>query len=184
MALGTTLVTPLEMAQAYDAFANGGNRVGAYGLERIRTAGGRRALPASGPRRRAGDRQSTAAARWTTCFAAWSPSGTGSHAAIAGYDLAGKTGTTSDFKDAWFCGFTGDLTTVVWMGRDDAAPMRGVIGGGAPAELWRTFMRSALRHLPNRAIPPGPPAPVAQPPAGLLAPQPPPGEPPATTPPN
>jgi len=42
-------------------------------------------------------------------------------AAIAGYDIAGKTGTASDFKDAWFCGFTGGLTTVVWMGRDDGA---------------------------------------------------------------
>ena len=51
-------------------------------------------------------------------------SGTGTRAALPGYDIAGKTGTTSDYKDAWFAGFTGGLTTVVWMGRDDAAAPR------------------------------------------------------------
>ena len=62
-------------------------------------------------------------------------------AAIAGYDLAGKTGTTSDYKDAWFVGYTGGFTTAVWVGKDDNTPMRRVTGGrrrrrsGAPS--WR-----------------------------------------------
>ncbi len=85
-------------------------------------------------------------------------------AAIPGYDLAGKTGTTCDFRDAWFCGFTGGLTTVVWMGRDDNAPMRGVTGGLAPAEFWKSFMRVALKHTPVTAIPAGPAAPLLAPP--------------------
>ena len=162
MALGTTLVTPLEMAQAYDAFANGGNRVAAYGIERIRTAAGkvlyqhRDAAPvpviANPP---LGEMQ-----RMLRTVIA---SGTGVHAAIPGYDLAGKTGTTSDFKDAWFCGFTGGLTTVVWLGRDDATPMARVVGGSAPAQMWRSYMRVALRRVPVTAIPPGPPPPAPEP---------------------
>ena len=158
MALGTTLVTPIEMAQAYGAFANGGDRVAAYGLERIRTVGGavlyrhRAAAPApaiGNPPLGEMDRM------LRTVIV----SGTGARAAIAGHDLAGKTGTTTDFKDAWFCGFTGGLTAVVWMGRDDATPMRAVTGGGAPAELWRGFMTVALKRLPNGPIPYGRPAP-------------------------
>jgi penicillin-binding protein 1A len=91
-------------------------------------------------------------------------SGTGTKAAIPGVDIAGKTGTTSDFKDAWFCGFTGGLTTVVWMGRDDNAPMRGITGGSGPAEMWHAFMAKAVRRVPIAPIPYGPPPPVIQPP--------------------
>jgi penicillin-binding protein 1A len=86
--------------------------------------------------------------------------GTGTKAAIRGYDVAGKTGTTSDYKDAWFCGFTGDFTTVVWMGRDDNAPTRRITGGLAPAELWRAYTVRALKRVPAKPIPPGPPPPA------------------------
>src|SRR5207253_1278864 len=64
-----------------------------------------------------------------------------------------------DYKDAWFCGFTGGLATVVWMGRDDATPMTRITGGSAPADLWRSFMLGALERLPNGPIPPGAPPP-------------------------
>ena len=157
MALGTSQVTPLEMAQAYDAFANGGQRVEAFGIERIRYAGG----------------QLVYQHRTQTQPAIANPplseldqmlrqvivSGTGVRAAIPGHDLAGKTGTTSDFRDAWFCGFTGGVTTVVWMGRDDDKPMARITGGSAPVDLWRGFMAVALHRLPNGPIPPGRPAP-------------------------
>jgi penicillin-binding protein 1A len=162
MALGTTLVTPLEMAQAYTAFGNGGGRVAAYGVERIRTTGGavvwqRKTAPPvpaiANPALSEMDRMLRAVL----------VSGTGTRAAIPGYDLAGKTGTTSDYKDAWFCGFTGGLTTVVWVGRDDAAPMRRITGGIAPAALWHDYMRIALKRLPSQAIPPGAPPPAPPP---------------------
>ena len=91
---------------------------------------------------------------------------TGRSAAIAGRDVAGKTGTTSDYKDAWFAGYSGGFTTVVWMGRDDGASMGRITGGSAPAELWRGFMTVALKRVPAQAIPAGPPAP-APPPAPL-----------------
>jgi len=159
MALGTSQVTPLEMAQAYYAFSNGGNRVSAYGIERIRTGSGRVIFQHQGPAPVPAI-QNPPLGELVQMMRTVITSGTGTHAAIPGYDLAGKTGTTSDFRDAWFCGYTGGLTTVVWMGRDDNAPMRGITGGSAPTELWRDFMRAALPRLPHGPIPPGPPAPA------------------------
>ena len=176
MALGTSLVTPLEMAQAYTAFANGGNRVSAYGIERIRTTGGRVLYqrPPSAPEPVIANPPLSEMDQMLRGVVA---SGTGARAAIPGYDIAGKTGTASDFKDAWFCGFTGGLTTVVWMGRDDDKPMRAITGGSAPAELWRGFMVRALKRFPITAIPYGPPAPPPPIGAGIsLTPE------PATTP--
>jgi penicillin-binding protein 1A len=172
MALGTSLVTPLEMAAAYDAFANGGNRVAPYGVESIRTTGGQLLYRHTGPAPQLAI-GNPPLGELDQMLRAVVASGTGVHAAIAGYDIAGKTGTASDYKDAWFDGFTGGLTTVIWMGRDDNAPMRGITGGSAPAEAWRAYMTYAIRHLPVTPIPPGPPAPVVQPapvaPAGLPA---------------
>ena len=158
MALGTTLVSPLEMAQAYAPLANGGQRVAVHGLERIRTPAGRVIF------------QHTAAAQpqvianpplseLNQMLHAVVAVGTGVKAAIPGRDVEGKTGTTSDYRDAWFCGVTGGLATVVWMGRDDNAPMRRITGGSAPAELWRNVMVAAVRRLPTGPVPPGPPPP-------------------------
>ena len=155
MALGTTLVTPFEMAQAYDAFANGGYRVSAYGLERIRLATGQvlyaHPAPTVTP-----VITNPALSDLNRMLRTVITSGTGVHAGFPGYDLAGKTGTTSDYRDAWFCGFTGGLTTVVWMGRDDNSPMGRIVGGSAPVDLWRTYMSAATRRLPTVAIPAGP----------------------------
>jgi penicillin-binding protein 1A len=156
------------MAQAYAAFANGGQRVTAYGIERVRTTGGvvvwqRRA---SAPVQVIGN---PPLGELHQMLRAVVSSGTGVRAAIPGRDVAGKTGTTSDYRDAWFCGVTGNLTTVVWMGRDDNTPMRRITGGGAPAELWRSVMLSGVKRLPTGAIPPGPPAPIAAPAPVLIS---------------
>ena len=169
MALGTTLVSPLEMAQAYDAFGNGGYRVAAYGIERIRTAGGQVLFQRRAPapvqavlNPPLGEMQ--------RMMRTVMVSGTGTHATIPGYDLAGKTGTTSDYKDAWFCGYTGGLVTVVWTGRDDATPMRRITGATAPSEIWRSYMVQALKRLPNGPIPPGPPPPLPESPTPVASP--------------
>ncbi|MDP3747801.1 MAG: PBP1A family penicillin-binding protein [Phenylobacterium sp.] len=169
MALGTTLVSPLEMAQAYATFSNGGYRVSAYGIERIRTTGGTVLY-----QRKAAAPQPVVAnpplSDLNLMLRTVIVSGTGTRAAIPGYDLAGKTGTTSDYKDAWFAGYTGGFTTVVWMGRDDGAPMGRVTGGGAPAELWRSFMSVALKRVPKQPIPVGPPAAAPLPPPPIADP--------------
>ena len=170
MALGTALVTPLEMAQAYDAFGNGGNRVAAYGIERIRLVSGRVLYQHKPPTLTpvvANPPLNEMQRMMRTVIA----SGTGVRARLAGYDLAGKTGTTSDYKDAWFCGYTGNLATVVWMGRDDARPMARITGGMAPAELWHDFMAQALRRLNTGAILAGPPAPLPAAPEPTVEPQ-------------
>ena len=82
-------------------------------------------------------------------------SGTGTRARVPGYDIAGKTGTTSDYRDAWFVGYTGGFVAAVWVGKDDNSAMRGVTGGGAPAEVWRTFMAATLPRLKVQVIPGG-----------------------------
>ncbi|QUD90662.1 PBP1A family penicillin-binding protein [Phenylobacterium montanum] len=169
MALGTTQVTPLEMAQAYSTFADGGLGSSAYGVESIKTSAGKvlfqhRAQPQ--PQLIA----NPALSEMNQMLRAVVTSGTGVHDAIPGYDIAGKTGTTSDYKDAWFCGFTGGFTTVVWVGRDDSTPMIRVAGAGAPSEIWRGFMGAALPRVRPTAIPPGPPPPApVLPPADSVA---------------
>ncbi|HEY0651273.1 transglycosylase domain-containing protein, partial [Phenylobacterium sp.] len=162
MALGTTLVSPLEMTQAYAAFSNGGNRVQAYGIERIRSGG--TVIYQKRPPTPVPAVANPALSELNQMLRTVMVAGTGARAAVPGYDLAGKTGTTSDYKDAWFCGYTGGFASCAWMGRDDAKPMGRISGATAPAEMWRMFMGQALRRVPALAIPAGPPAPVAAPP--------------------
>jgi penicillin-binding protein 1A len=158
MALGAVEVSPLEMAQAYAAFSNGGYAVKAYGIERIRTASGKVLY----------DHGMAKATR--TLVIQQQPldymvqmmrqvliTGSGASARIPGYDLAGKTGTTSDYRDAWFVGYTGGFATAVWVGRDNNTPMKSVTGGSFPARIWRTFMTSALPRLKVSTIPGGQP---------------------------
>jgi penicillin-binding protein 1A len=162
MALGTTLVSPLEMTQAYAAFSNGGNRVQAYGIEKIRSGGTviyQKRAPAP-----VAAIANPALSELNQMLRTVMVAGTGGRARVAGYDLAGKTGTTSDYKDAWFCGYTGGFASCAWMGRDDARPMGRISGATAPAEMWRSFMTTALRRTPIQAIPFGPAAPLPAPP--------------------
>lgn len=170
MALGAVEVSPLEMATAYDAFANGGRRVEAYGISRIRTPQGRviyqRATGQSGQAI-----NNPPLYYMNQMLRGVMTSGTGRSAAIPGRDLAGKTGTTSDYKDAWFVGYTGGFVTAVWVGKDDNTAMRGVTGGSSPAAIWKGFMEAALPRLNAPRIPDGPPMPegwVAPDPIGDL----------------
>jgi len=82
--------------------------------------------------------------------------GTGTGIKLPAYDIAGKTGTTSDYRDAWFAGYTGGFVTIVWVGRDDNTPMARVTGGGTPAAIWRAYMAKALTRITVSRIPSGP----------------------------
>jgi len=160
MALGAVEVSPLEMAQAYAPFANGGFLAKGYGIERIRTAAGRVLYDhnVGKPARRAVI-GSPALQYMNQMLRQVIASGTGARARVGGYDLAGKTGTTSDYRDAWFVGYTGGFVTAVWVGKDDNRPMKRVTGGGPPAGIWRDFMTAALPRLRTQPIPGGAPAP-------------------------
>ncbi len=156
MALGAVEVSPLEMAQAYAAFSNGGFLAKGYGIQRIRTANGRVLYDRNLEKRpRKSVIGSPSLQYMNQMMREVVISGTGKRARVPNYDIAGKTGTTSDYRDAWFVGYTGGFVTAVWTGKDDNKPMKGVTGGGAPATIWRTFMGQALPRLKAQAIPGG-----------------------------
>lgn len=170
MALGAVDVSPLEMAQSYVPFSNGGWSARAYGVERIRTRGGRVLYERRrDPEARAGVIGNPPLRDMNRMLRRVVAGGTGTRAAVAGYDLAGKTGTTSDYRDAWFVGYTGGFTAAVWVGKDDNKPMGRVTGGTAPAKIWHDFMAAALPRLQVKPIPNGPAdAPVLNDPIGAL----------------
>ncbi len=75
-------------------------------------------------------------------------SGTAHKAELPGWMAAGKTGTSQDFRDAWFIGYTANLVTGVWLGNDDNSPTKKATGGGLPVEVWTRFMKAAHQGVP------------------------------------
>ena len=138
LALGVGELSPLELTAAYATVANGGRGVIPYGIVEIRDRAGRVLYrrTGSGPGRALA---APVAAALDGLLRAAVAEGTGKRAALAG-PAAGKTGTSQDFRDAWFVGYRPDLVAGVWLGNDDGTPMRKVTGGGLPAHLWRDFM--------------------------------------------
>ncbi len=166
LALGTSEVTPLELTTAYAAFANGGQGTIAYGISEIDDTSGHVLY-----RHQGGGLGEVIApevlARMQRLMTATIEEGTG-RAARLDRPAAGKTGTTQDYRDAWFLGFTADYVCGVWMGNDDQrVAMRRVTGGSLPAQLWKKVMMAADRGLPPRPLL-LPAQPVADNPVGAL----------------
>jgi penicillin-binding protein 1A len=151
LALGTSEVTPIELTGAYTAIANAGQGVMPHAIVRIRTASGKVLYRrrGSGMGRVIGANE---AAEITQMLRETLITGTGRAAALADRPSAGKTGTSQDFRDAWFVGFTADLVCTVWIGNDNGAPMKAATGGGLPARIFHNFMTEAHAGLPARPL--------------------------------
>jgi penicillin-binding protein 1A len=151
LALGTGAVNLLELVSAYAPFANGGIGVWPYGITEIRDDRGRVLFRRNGSG--AGRVISPAyVGMMNTMLSAVIRDGTGRRAALP-RPAAGKTGTTQDYRDAWFVGYTANLVAGVWLGNDDDRPMNGVTGGSLPAAIWHRFMLAATRFMPVRPLP-------------------------------
>lgn len=146
----TNGVKPLELAGAYGAFANKGVYVEPTAITRIEDINGN-VLDEFKPKKTIAMKQTTAYIV-TDMMESAVKYGTGAAASLGGRPVAGKTGTTSDYKDAWFVGFTPELTAVVWMGHDEPSPMKGITGGTYPARIWKAIMSKALKNKPVKAF--------------------------------
>ncbi len=142
LALGTGQATLLELVGAYAAFSNGGLLVEPFGLAAARAGGALRPLPQRPPTRAMEPAHAAAIRR---ALEAAVSRGTGRAAAVPGRAAGGKTGTTQDFRDAWFIGFSGRHVVGVWLGNDDASSMDDVRGGTLPARLFHDILEALPR---------------------------------------
>jgi len=141
--LGTSEVSPFEITSAFATFASGGLKASPYSVLQVTTPRGETLYERGTP-----DRlrvvESDIAAMLNQMLYGVVESGTARAARIPEFEVAGKTGTSSDWRDAWFIGFTSQLVTGVWVGNDDFTPMKRVTGGSIPAAIWNAYMSEAL----------------------------------------
>jgi penicillin-binding protein 1A len=163
LALGASESTLIEMTGAYAGILNGGSSVAPFGIRILEVPGNEELnmFTETG----IGERVITeeAAQLLVYMMAQVVNDGTGTRARLDGRPAAGKTGTTSAGRDAWFVGFTADYVAGVWMGYDDNTPLEGVTGGGLPAEIWREVMMRVHDRLPVQELPMIVPSPRARP---------------------
>jgi penicillin-binding protein 1A len=152
IALGTSEVSVIELVSAYATFANGGLAVAPHVVERIRGTDGKtlytRATQALG---RIVDARYVG--MMNTMMRETLVNGTARRADLPGWLAAGKTGTSQDFRDAWFIGYTSHLVAGIWLGNDDNSPTKKAVGGGLPVEIWSRFMRTAHQGVAPSALP-------------------------------
>jgi penicillin-binding protein 1A len=152
LALGTSDVTPLELTGAYASFASGGYLTQPYMVRDIKQSNGfvlHRRDTTARPRVVSTDN----VLAMNDLMYQVVQSGTGRGAAVPGHEVAGKTGTSADYRDAWFVGFSPELVAGVWVGNDDSSPMKKITGGSLPAQIWSGFMKVALKNVPATHLP-------------------------------
>ncbi|MGP9805512.1 transglycosylase domain-containing protein [Paracoccus sp. NSM] len=152
LGLGASEATLLELTGAYAGIRNGGTSVAPYGVVSLTMRGDDR--PLMGQTGGFGQRviSQRAAGQLIYMMQQVISSGTGTRAKLGSRPVAGKTGTTSSYRDAWFVGFTEQYVTGVWMGYDDNTPLQGVTGGGLPAEIWQAVMAEIHEGLPELPV--------------------------------
>ena len=153
VALGVSESTLIEMTGAYAGILNGGSSVRPYGLTELRLKGD--SEPLFGTPGGLGERVISEKAARELVYMMHSvvENGSGRRAKLPDRQVAGKTGTTQEARDAWFIGFTADYVTGIWMGYDDNRPLSGVTGGGLPADIWRETMLRVEKGLPATPLP-------------------------------
>jgi penicillin-binding protein 1A len=152
IALGTSEVTLLELTSAFTPFANGGYTVTPYTVQRITTRDGRVLYERQGD----GFGQTISAqdlGAMNQMMQAVVTEGTAKKAQIPGFEIAGKTGTSQDYRDAWFIGYSTYYVGGVWVGNDDNSPTKNVTGGSIPAMIWRDVMDVAHANLQPQPLP-------------------------------
>ena len=147
IALGSNGVKLYDMVVAYGAFANGGYRVRPYCVERVENSRGVTIYENTGPKIVKVINYETAAGM-TYMLRKVIEVGTGKAANIA-QNVAGKTGTTNDYRDAWFMGYTPDIVTGVWVGNDNNSKLPGITGGALPARIFAEYMKTAIQNFPQ-----------------------------------
>ena len=151
--LGVEGLTVLDMATAYAVFPAGGLEVDSHTILEVRDGRGElvysRARDAAAPKRVL---PAQVAADMNGILAQVVDWGTGQRAQLEGFRTAGKTGTTQDYRDAWFAGYSGNFSTTVWFGNDDYSPMRRMTGGSLPAMAWADYMRYAHQTIDTKPI--------------------------------
>ncbi|WP_425406944.1 transglycosylase domain-containing protein [Hwanghaeella sp.] len=151
LSLGVHGVTLIELTGAYATLPNGGNAVLPYGISRIEERGGE-TLYVRQRQETAKVLETGVARTMHSLLASVIEYGTGRNARI-GRTAGGKSGTSQDYRDGWFVGYTPDLVVGVWIGNDDGSPSKRITGGGLPARMWGAFMTAATAHLPDSPMP-------------------------------
>jgi penicillin-binding protein 1A len=154
IALGTSEVTPLELVGAYAPFANGGIRVQPHIIAQVRKASGQVIYRRKGKSfGRVIEPQHVA--MMNSMMQETLLTGTARKAELPGWQAAGKTGTSQEYRDGWFVGYTSHMVAGVWLGNDDSSPTKKVSGGNLPVEIWSRFMREAHKGVPPQYLPSG-----------------------------
>ncbi|MGC1982853.1 MAG: PBP1A family penicillin-binding protein, partial [Pseudolabrys sp.] len=147
IALGTSEVSMLELVGAYASFANGGYALMPRVIDKI-IAGNGEVIYARSTPQLGRIVEARYVAMMNAMMAETLTIGTAQRATLPGWPAAGKTGTSQDFRDAWFIGYTAHLVTGVWLGNDDGTSTKHVTGGSLPVEIWSRVMRSAHQGVP------------------------------------